>query len=383
MIIQSKNVWIDYSFQPAQVSIVDGKIDKIYPYDEHKVDHDYQDQWILPGFLDIHDHGHNGGDANNATSEHIRKWRKYLPSEGVTSFLPTTSTERFEKLEKAFKVIRQEIEEPTVGARIIGIHAEGPFLSHEKRGAHNPYLIAKPDLEVFNHWQEISGNNIKMVAVAPENDHNLEFTRAVADSGVIVCIAHSNGTYEDGAKAIEAGANNMTHLYNAMTQMGHRSPGIVGAGLAHEHVFAELVCDGVHVDFAAGKIACLAKGKEHLIAITDAVSLKGLAPGVYRRPDSNYVVTVSEEGVARLQDGRLAGSTNAMDRMAYNLVHKMDQTVEFAIRACTSNPARLLKVDDHLGHIKENYLADIIVTDEDFKVKAAYVAGEKVFGDEA
>ncbi len=381
MIIQSSKVWIDYTFQPAQLVIEGDKIKQILPYQEEAVDYDYQDNWILPGFIDIHDHGYDGGDANNADPQHIRKWRKYLPSEGVTSFLPTTSTETFEKLEKAFVVLRHEIENPTVGARIIGIHVEGPFLSHEKRGAHNPYLIAKPDIEVFNHWQALSGNNIKMVAVAPENDINQEFTKAVTKEGVLVCIAHSNGSYEDGKQAIAAGANNMTHLFNAMSQLGHRSPGIVGAGLAHEEVYAELICDGVHVDFAAGKIACLAKGKKHLIAITDAVRLKGLAPGVYRRPDSNYVVTVSEEGVARLQDGRLAGSTNKMNTMAYNLVNKMDQTVEFAIRACTSNPARFLKVDDHLGHIKANYLADLVITDDKFNVLTTFVSGEKVFGE--
>lgn len=171
----------------------------------------------------------------------------------------------------------------------------------------------------------------------------------------------------------------MTHLYNAMSQLGHRSPGVVGAGLAHEDVYAELICDGVHVDFAAGKIACLAKGQDRLIAITDAVSIKGLAPGEYYRKDSNYKVTVSEEGIARLANGTLAGSTNRLNIMARNLVEKMDQTVEFAIRACTINPARLLKVDHEYGQIKAGYFADLIVTDSSFDVLETYVNGKSVY----
>jgi N-acetylglucosamine-6-phosphate deacetylase len=206
MIIQSKNVWINEQFQPAQVEVSEQRIVAILPYNEKAVDKEYGAKRILPGFIDIHDHGWHGGDANHANHEFIKEWQAYLPEEGITAFLPTTSTTFPKDLEHSFEVIGSFIEEDqgTNGAQILGIHAEGPMISEEFRGSHNPELLVKPSVETFKKWQELAKGHIKLMTLAPENDVENDLTTYCHEHDVVISIGHTAATYEQAMAAVEA-----------------------------------------------------------------------------------------------------------------------------------------------------------------------------------
>lgn len=379
-IIQSKKVWIDEHFIPAQVEICDDKIIGIYPYGEKTVTNDYGNFQIVPGFIDVHDHGYLGGDANRADTEFLQKWAAYLPQEGITRFLPTTSTAYLDALEHSYEVIGRFMETKYKGAQMVGIHLEGPMISVEKRGSHNPKLILKPDIEMFEKWQKISNNHIKMITIAPENDENYALTQHCAKRGIVVGIGHTAATYQQAKEAIEHGAKTFIHTFNGMSEFRHREPGASGAAMDLENAYAEIIADGVHVHFAVVRILAKAKGKDHLIAITDSIWAKDCKPGIYPKKDKGVNIIVDENNVVRLETGSLAGSTNKLNVMVKNLIQKVGLPEVYAINAVTSNPAKLLGLESKLGYIKENYLVDFTVLDENFDVRETWVAGHKVFG---
>lgn len=379
MIIQSNNVWINEKFEPAQIEIEDSKIKGIYKPNTNPIDKDYGDLRIIPGLIDIHDHGYNGSGANHGDLDYFKEWTAYLPSEGVTSFYPTTSTIPYDQHIKALETLAQAIENPTPGAQMLGIHTEGIIISKEKKGAHDPELLEIPTIELYEKWQEAAKGHIKMVALAPELDEDHAVIKRAVSDGVVVTLAHTNADYEEAIKAVEDGATNFTHTFNAMTGIHHRKPGVAGAALSRDDAYAELICDGHHVHFAIGKITATAKGKDKLIAITDAVPIKGLKPGIYEKEGTQYKTIVAEDGTSRLEDGTISGSSARMIDMVKNLHTKMDQPIELAINAATINPARMFGIDSTKGIIKQGYDADIVVMDNDFKVLTTYVLGEVVF----
>ena len=375
MIIQSKNVWIDETFKEAQIELEGQKIKGIYPYGEKEVDEDYDSLRIIPGLIDVHCHGFNGMDSNYATVEGFEHWIKTLPSEGVTSFLAATSTAPEENLLASQALIAELIENPRDGANLIGIHVEGPQINHDYRGAHNPYWIQKPNIEQFQRYQKAAKGHVMMICIACEQDDNFELTKYCVANRVRVVIGHTASKYQDCLNASAAGATSFTHTFNAMVGLHHREPGTVGAAMSMDNMYAELICDGVHVHFAAAKIVIRAKDKDKLILITDSVQIKGLKPGIYESP--GRWVQIGEDGCGRLKDGRLAGSSNKLITMLKNAVVSCDAPLVKAINAATINPARFLGIDDNKGLIKEGYDADIIVIDDDYEVKQAYVLANK------
>lgn len=381
MIIQSKNVWINEQFQPAQVEVSEQRIVAILPYNEKAVDKEYGANRILPGFIDIHDHGWHGGDANHANHGFIKEWQAYLPEEGITAFLPTTSTTFPKDLEHSFEVIGSFIEEEqgTNGAQIIGIHAEGPMISEEFRGSHNPELLVKPSVETFKKWQELAKGHIKLMTLAPENDVENALTTYCHEHDVVISIGHTAATYEQAMAAVEAGAKSFTHTFNGMEDISHRKPTAVVAALDSEETFAEIIADGVHVDYSLVRVLAKLKGKDYLIAVTDSIWAKGCQPGVYPKPEKGIEMVIDEQNVVRLANGKLAGSTNHLNNMVRNLVEKALLPEVIAINSVTKNPARLLNVNESMGEIKLGLLGNFTIIDEKYEVLETLVNGETVY----
>ncbi|EGO8511616.1 N-acetylglucosamine-6-phosphate deacetylase [Enterococcus faecalis] len=381
MIIQSKNVWINEQFQPAQVEVSEQRIVAILPYNEKAVDKEYGANRILPGFIDIHDHGWHGGDANHANHEFIKEWQAYLPEEGITAFLPTTSTTFPKDLEHSFEVIGSFIEEDqgTNGAQILGIHAEGPMISEEFRGSHNPELLVKPSVETFKKWQELAKGHIKLMTLAPENDVENALTTYCHEHDVVISIGHTAATYEQAMAAVEAGAKSFTHTFNGMEDISHRKPTAVVAALDSEKTFAEIIADGVHVDYSLVRVLAKLKGKDYLIAVTDSIWAKGCQPGVYPKPEKGIEMVIDEQNVVRLANGKLAGSTNHLNNMVRNLVEKALLPEVIAINSVTKNPARLLNVNESMGEIKLGLLGNFTIIDEKYEVLETLVNGETVY----
>ena len=371
MIIQSKKVWLNEKFIPAQISIKEGKIYSINEYNEESCDKDYNDYMIIPGLIDIHCHGYKGMSLNYANKEGLDIWRKDLVKEGVTSFVATTWTAPEKDLLNSFKVISQQMKQ-TIGANILGIYVEGPQISFKYMGVHNPYMIQKPDIEQFKLYQKAADNNIKMITIAPEMDDNHALIKYCSENEVVVAIGHTNADYQECVDASKDGAKSFTHTFNAMRGMHHREPGVAGAAMSMDNMYTELISDGVHVAFPVCKILARVKGKDKLILITDSVRTKGLKPGVYNF--ENRDMYVGEDGYGRSKNGNLAGSPNVLIKELKALILHCESPMDTAINSCTINPANLLNIKNK-ALIKEGYDADLLVMDNEYNPIQTIVGG--------
>ena len=377
MKIKSTNVWYEEQFQPLQVVFEAGKITQVVPYDFYQDDvYDVLDAWVLPGLIDIHCHGYSGCNANFATIEGLQKWNNALPLEGVTSYLITSSTAPFSDLLKSYQIINQFIDSKPQASEPLGIHIEGPFISKEFKGAHNPEYIIKPTVKALKELQAQAPNKIKMVAVAIEEDEAGAMTRYCTENNIVVALGHTAATFEDAQFGRKMGATSFTHTFNAMVPLHHRNPGVIGAAMRFEDMFAEVIADGVHVNIDLVNVLGRAKGKDKLIVVTDAVAHKGLPVGKHKLRDR--VVTIEPDGVGRLEDGRLAGSSNKMNDMVKNLIYDAKLPLATSINAATKNPARYLKLHNK-GEIEVGFDADLIVTTPQLEILETYKAGHKVY----
>ncbi|MBV1708534.1 MAG: N-acetylglucosamine-6-phosphate deacetylase, partial [Erysipelothrix sp.] len=251
MIIQSKRVWIASQFVAAQLDVYNGKILSVYPYQTKKVDTDVGNDRIIPGFIDVHVHGAYGFDTNDAYPEGLIKVLKGIPSEGITSFLPTTVTQSEEVLTKALRNVTEVAKLRPEGAEILGVHFEGPYLNVEYKGAQPQEHIVKPDIEQFKRYQQAAGGMIKLITIAVEKDEDHQLTRYMSSHGVIVSMGHSGATYDQAIMGIANGAMSMTHVFNGMSRFSHREPALTGAALRTRDVYGEIITDGNHVHWAA------------------------------------------------------------------------------------------------------------------------------------
>lgn len=366
-------------YRAAQLEIEDSKIINIYPYGYKKVNRNFENLKVVPSFISIHDHGCFGLDANHCTIEFLKEWSKSEAKEGVGLWLPTTSACSMEELDKAYKVLGDVNNSELDGAKIQGINVEGPMLNEDFRGAQNKDLLIKPTIEVFDKWQKLSNGRIKLITIAIEKDDDLTLTKHCMENRVVVSIGHSGATYNQCLESIKYGVNVFTHTFNGMKGLHHREPGVAGAALEQENVYAELICDGVHVCYPVAKILARCKGKDRLIAVTDSISGKGCKPGIYHGSDKAEEVVIDENGVVRLKTGELSGSTNTMNKMVKNLVNEIKVNEVNAINAATINPARLLNIDDSYGLIKIGYIANITVLDDEYDVVETIVEGKSVY----
>ena len=375
MIIQSKKVWIADQFTPAQLELEDGIIKEIYPYNEKEVTKDYGDLRILPGFIDIHCHGAYGFDTNDADPEGLRKWAKGIVDEGVTSFLATTLTQSEEVLTNAVSNVAKVVEEGYEGAEILGIHFEGPYLNKAHKGAQPEEYCVKPNIEQFKRYQKAAHGLIKYITMAVENDEDYALTKYCSQNNVVVSIGHSNATYEQAVQAYAHGARSMTHVYNAMTPFTHRANGLVGGALRIRNMYGEIICDGNHSTLAALNNFFTSKGPDYSIMITDSLMCKGFPVGTKFDFGGQEVIIYPDGSAHLVEAGNLAGSTLNVNKGLKILIEDALVPVNYAINACTSNPARCLHVDDRKGTIGVGYDADLVVLDKDYEVVQTYCKG--------
>lgn len=377
MIIQSKNIWIEEQFKPAQIEIHESKITSIYQYNQLKVDRDYGDLKIYPGFISVHDHGYGGLDANHPSKEFLIAWSEYLLSEGITSFYPTTSTLPFDELIYAFTILGDAHGMQLPGANYIGIHAEGPFFSKDSpyRGSHNPNFIEEPTLEKIKRMYEASNRKIRIITLAPELENVEEVIDFCIENDIKVSIGHTGATFDETERAVERGATNFTHTFNGMRELKHREPGASGAALYFDNCFAEMIPDGMHIHDAIAKIIAVTKGDNKLITVTDSIFAKGMPEGSYYRAEKKSYINVDAEGTVRLESGKLAGSTNKMNKLLQRLISVIGVDEITAINSITSNPATYVGLDTEIGKLAVNYDADITILNEDYEVVAIYVKG--------
>jgi len=375
MIIQSSRVYIASTLMPAQVEIEDGKIKAVYPYNEKPVDRDYGDKRIVPGFYDVHTHGFHGYDATAGGKDGLKAWAKYLPSEGVCGFCPTTLTQSHDTLKKAVTEIGEVKKEDPEGAQILGIHFEGPYLDVKYKGAQPEEYIVKGTVEEFKEYQEASGNNIRIITLAPEHDEDFALTRYRAQTGVCASIGHTDTTYDIAMMALANGAKGFTHTYNGMTPLSHRENGAVGAAFRSHDTYAECICDGNHSTLASLNI--FFKEKQGFgVMVTDSLMCKGYPVGsVFDFGGQD--VEIYPDGSAHITTGKkqLAGSTLKVNEGVKILVEKALVPFETAIDAASINPMRYLNMDDHKGRIKAGFDADIVVLEDDYSVVQTYCRG--------
>ena len=324
----------------------------------------------FPGFIDVHIHGAAGHDAMDATPEALKGLAGVLPKEGTTSFLATTMTQSDEAISAALKNIRNfQLEDGQ--AEMLGVHLEGPFISDKRAGAQPIEHIAKPSYPLFQRWQKLSGNQIRLVTLAPETANGLAFIKSLAEDGVIASIGHSDGTLEEVQAAVRAGASHVTHLYNQMSPFHHRNPGVVGASLTENGLTVEVIADFIHSHPTSVELAFRQKGAERMILITDAMRAKGLAPGVYDLGGQDVQVTRKD---ARLADGTLAGSILTMDAAIRNVQSITGCSLNELVAMTSANAAKELGLANK-GSLQEGTDADVAILDDSFTVQLTICRG--------
>lgn len=376
MIIKSKRVYITGVFVPAEIEVTDGKIESILAYDAKEADVDYGDLRIVPGFIDIHCHGAYGFDTDTADEAGLRNWTKGIVQEGVVGFLATTLTQMHPVLEKALKNVAKVYHANDYeGARILGVHFEGPYLDMKHKGAQPPEAIVAPNVEEFKQYQQAADGLIKVITMACEHDTDFALTKYASQHGVIVSMGHSDTTFEQAVLAVANGAKSITHTYNAMTPFTHRQNGLVGVALRMHDLYSEVICDLNHSTADALHIFFTSKDRDKCIMISDALMCKGFKPGSVFDFGGHDVVIYPDGSAHLVKEKNLAGSTMKMNEGLRNVVEKAMVPFDVAINACTINPARMLKVDDHLGRICSGYDASFVVLEDNYEVKQTYVLG--------
>lgn len=375
MIFKNGSVFTDKGvFESVDVQVQNGLIAKVGAKicsDGEEVI-DLKGKKLLPGFIDIHSHGCGGADFCDGSEESFQKMADTYIRAGVTTVMTTSMTLPPETLSRLFKVYKNFADnQKTVGTRLYGINMEGPFLSKEKKGAHVEEYIIPADIELFKKLNEESGNRVRLVDVAPEVPGNMEFIVEAKDI-CTVCVAHTNGNYQTTMDAYEKGATSTTHLYNAMTGLSHREPGVVGAAYDSE-AFVELICDGIHIHPAVIRTTFKVFGEDRICMISDSMCAAGMPEGVYELGGQTVYV---KNGVAALENGTIAGSV-------VNSLVGVKRLIEFgvreeaAIKAATINPAKAVKIDSLTGSITEGKWADLVIVDPQYNVEAVYRDGVK------
>ena len=306
----------------------------------------------------------------------LRYWAEHIVSEGVTSFLATTITQSVEVLTNAVTNVANVMESGYDGAEILGIHFEGPYLDMKYKGAQPDQYIVKPTIEQFEHYQKAARGHIRYVTLATEHDEDFALTRYLTAHGVVVSIGHSGATYEQAVMAYANGARSMTHVYNGMSPFNHRANGLVGAAYRIRTMYGEIICDGCHSTPAALNNYFMSKGPDYAIMVSDALMAKGTPVGSKYLFGGNEIIIYPDGSAHLTATGGLAGSTLNINKGLRILVEEAMVPFNYALNACTINPARCLGLDDHKGAIGVGYDADIVVLEKDYTVAQTYCRGE-------
>lgn len=333
---------------------------------------DLTGHWVVPGFVDIHNHGGGGASFTSGTVEDVLRGIHTHRLHGTTTLVASTVTGEMDFLAQR----AGELSELAEQGDLAGIHFEGPFISPCRKGAHSEALLRDPDPADVRKLVDAARGHAKMVTLATELPGGLDSVRLLAEHGVIAAVGHTDATYEQTVAAIDAGATVATHLFNAMPTLGHRAPGPIAALLEDERVTVELINDGTHLHPAALELAFHHAGASRVAFITDAMDAAGFGDGRYMLGPLEVEVT---DGVARLvEGGSIAGSTLTLDRAFKRAVTVDGLSVEDAVAALSANPARLLGLADRVGSLEPGRDADLVVLDAAFDVKGVMRRGEWV-----
>lgn len=359
------------------IILENNKIKNIFPGKDERVPRDRLleiiDGWIAPGFIDIHTHGGFGHDAMDSTGNALKEISRFLARHGVTSFMPTTMAGPEDAVWESIENCSNYVPIPD-GANILGVHVESPFISSRFRGTQPVEQLRNPSKEEYQAW--FDSGILRLVTIAPELPGAMEFIREGRSRGVRFAAGHTNATYEQMLVAIDAGLDQATHIFNGMPSLHHREPGPVGAALADDRIYAQLIPDGIHIHPAVMKIIIRAKGISRTILISDANRGAGMPDGTYSLGSVRVHI---KDGIARNDDGGLAGSTVSLDLGIRNVMKAANMKLPEVVPMVTSTPAEAMGIEDHKGHIAPGYDADIVVLDDEGFVKLTMIQGTIVF----
>jgi N-acetylglucosamine-6-phosphate deacetylase len=338
---------------------------------------DFPGATLAPAFFDVHIHGAMGHDVMEATPAALDAMGSFLAAHGTGSFLATTVTAPLDATLRSLSGLAKLLAQPPVSGRAqaVGIHLEGPFLSHTKRGVQPAEHLLAPDIATFDRLFEAAEGRIRLMTLAPELLGAVELTAHATARGVRVSLGHSNATAAETQAAIAAGAVSATHTFNAMRPLDHREPGILGTVLTNDALFAELICDGIHVDPEMVKLWWRSKGAERAILVTDAISAAGMPDGEYRLGE--FAVQVANGRATA--NGVLAGSILTLDRALTYFMEFTGAPLEQALRLITVNPASMTGLGDQAGSLAVGEAANLVALDGAGKLVGSVVNGQAAF----
>lgn len=376
--IRSGRVLIDHQFQDVNLLIQNGRIAKFLRNDELPQDGQFYDaggRYIVPGFIDVHTHGAVNVDVNAATAEDLETISHYFALQGTTAWLGSILTDTKEQTLWCIKQFNEHKEQKSNGAKMIGIHLEGPFLAAEYKGAMPEHLLKEADIELLKEYQAAAEGDIRYLTVSPEVAGVTDQVEKMVELGMVVSVGHSGADYDTAMTCIHKGASAATHTFNAMKLMHQHYPAVSGAVLESD-VFCEAICDGRHLHPGMVRLLLKTKGLEKVVAVSDSIMATGL-------PDGNYKLGVNDvtviDGDARLTVGNTrAGSTLTTGKALKNLLQFTDKPLEEIIDLLTKNPAKMLGIYDQRGSIDVNKLADLVVLDENYEVTDTFVEGKLI-----
>lgn len=378
LVFTNGRVYRDGQFRREDVLAEDGKLSfpGVPPEGCRVVD--LKGAMLVPGFLDLHTHGGDNVDVNAATAEDFAQISRFFARNGTTGWLCSILTDTEEQTLWSIGQAREAMAAPIAGARLLGIHLEGPFLSPEYKGAMPEHLLRKGDAALFRRYQQAAGGTVRYLTVAPEVEGVVDMIREISGE-VAVAIGHSGADYETAIRAIDAGARACTHTFNAMGLFHQHRPSIMGAVLERP-VYCEAICDGRHLHPGTVRMLLACKGWDRVAAVTDSIQAAGLPDGRYKLGVNDVVV---EDGDAKLaSNGVRAGSTLTTGQALKNLAAFTGQPVERVLPLLTLNPARLIGMEERKGSIAPGKDADLVVLDDQLNVKQTYVSGVCVYAGE-
>lgn len=338
---------------------------------------DYPGATLVPAYFDVHIHGSGGVDVMEATPDSLATVGQFLARHGVGSYLATTVSAPVDTTLRSLSGMAKLIGLEIAGARPLGIHLEGPFISHAKRGAHAERDLQLPTVVLFDRMWEASEGHVRLMTIAPELPGAAEVIARAVELGVRISLGHSNAGTGDALRGIAAGATSATHTFNAMRRFDHREPGILGVVLDRPDLFAEIICDGLHVNPTVVRMFWKEKGAERAILVTDAMSATGMPDGNYRLGELDVRV---KDGKCIIGEDTLAGSTLTMDRAVRNFAEFTGMEFGVATALATRNPARMTGLDSQVGALEAGRAADLTVLSPRGEVVETILRGQRVIG---
>lgn len=373
MLIRNCKIIFHDRIETGSVLIEKNKIKEINPIAPIDTDIiDAKGLYLSPGFIDVHIHGAGGSDTMDGTRESINTIAKTIAAFGTTSFLPTTMTCSINDIQKAIEAVAEAKAAGTDGANVLGVHLEGPFISPSMIGAQNPNFIQTPSIDTFKEMVGEHLDSITSITIAPEVEGAKELIEYLNHLGIVISIGHSKATYKQALEGIKLGIGHSTHLYNAMTPLHHREPGIVGA-IFDTDITTETISDGIHISYPSLRVAYKQKGTDKVLLVTDAMMACGMPEGKYALGGQDVYV---KGGAARLKEGNLAGSILTLDKAIRNVYKNSTFQLYDIVKMATYNGAKHCKVADKKGLIKEGYDADLVLFDDDINIEKVIIGGK-------